>query len=374
MTKRKRSHITLDDIAKRLKVSRVTVSKALRGHSDISAEMTKRVHAVARELGYTPNIFARSLSSKKSNLIGLIVPKIAHHFFGSVIEGVYDTAFENKYETILTVSQENAEREWKHLQALAAMRVDGIIISISRETSDVKRYKWIRKMGIPLVFVDRRPEHPLPGFSSVLTNDREGAYQAVEHAIKIGYRKMGFIGGSNNVNIGKFRLQGFEDALKEYRIPINEKWLVPGGYGKDDGYAGLKHLYETSTIPEFVFAATYPVALGIYEAAKDLGIRIPQDLDIICFGDSDVGRFLSPAISAVRQPTRELGTRAVEILMQNIGDHDVTHEHHVMLPTQLVIRETCSSKQAQYRGLSAAEASATANGSSSAERDALKSI
>jgi LacI family transcriptional regulator len=229
-------------------------------------------------------------------------------------------------------------------------------------------------MGIPLVFVDRRPEHPLPGFSSVLTNDREGAYQAVEHAIKIGYRKMGFIGGSNNVNIGKFRLQGFEDALKEYRIPINEKWLVPGGYGKDDGYAGLKHLYETSTIPEFVFAATYPVALGIYEAAKDLGIRIPQDLDIICFGDSDVGRFLSPAISAVRQPTRELGTRAVEILMQNIGDHDVTHEHHVMLPTQLVIRETCSSKQAQYRGLSAAEASATANGSSSAERDALKSI
>jgi len=345
----KGTHITLNDIAKRLKVSRVTVSKALRGHTDISAETTKRIQKVAAELGYTPSIIARSLSSRRSNMIGLVVPKIAHYFFSSVIEGVYDKAFENHYETILTVSQENAERELKHLKTLVSMRVDGIIISISKETEDLKRFKWIRKMGIPLVFVDRRPEQSMPGFSSVLTDDHDGAYQAVEHALKIGYRKLSFIGGNSNINIGKRRLQGFEDALNEYRIPLNQEWIIPGGYGKEDGYAGLKHLYEQGPLPEFIFAATYPVALGIFEAAKDLGIRIPDDVDIICFGDSDVGRFLSPALSAVRQPTRELGERAVEVLLENLADHEVTREHHVMLPTQLVIRETCSTKKAQTK-------------------------
>lgn len=341
------SHITLDDIAKKLSVSRVTVSKALRGHSDISVEMTKKVIKMAKELGYSPNIIARSLSSRRSNMIGLVVPKIAHYFFSRVIEGVYDTAYDNRYETILTVSQENSEREWKHLQTLVSMRVDGIIISISQETRDIKRFKWIRKMGIPLVFVDRRPEAQLSGFSTISNNDRDGAFQAVEHAIKIGYRKIGFIGGDTHINIGKSRYQGFEEAVNEYRIALNNDWIFHGGFGKEDGYTGLKQMYNNGSLPEFIFAATYPVALGIYEAARELSIRIPEDVDIICFGDSDVARFLSPPLSAVRQPARELGMRAADILLENINNQRVTKEHHVILPTELVIRGTCASKRAQ---------------------------
>ena len=153
-------HIRLEDIAKQLDVSRVTVSKALRGHPDISSEMTKRVRKVADDLGYSPNIIARSLSARRSNMIGLVVPKIAHFFFGAVIESVYNAAFEHNIETILTVSQENAERERKHLQTLVSMRVDGIIISISQETRDVEIFRWIKQMGIPLLFLDRRPDPP----------------------------------------------------------------------------------------------------------------------------------------------------------------------------------------------------------------------
>lgn len=340
------AHVTLEDIAKQLKVSTVTVSKALRGHPDISVEMTKRIRQVATRLGYTPNIMARNLSSRRSNMLGLVVPKIAHAFFGALIEGVYDAAFACNYETILTVSQEDAAREWRHLQTLVAMRVDGIIVSISQETRDAERFNWIRKKGIPLVFVDRRLQQPLSGFSSVLTDDRDGTFQAVEHAIKIGYRKLGFIGGNTKINIGKERLAGFLAALKEYRISVNRNWIITGGYGKDDGFAGFKLLHSRGSMPEFVFAATYPVALGIYEAAKELDVRIPDDIDIICFGDSDVGRFLSPAISAVRQPARELGERAVQVLLENLDPHGVTREHHVILPTQLVIRETCATKRA----------------------------
>ncbi len=345
----KRPHITLADIAKRLGVSRVTVSKALRGHSDISAEMTKKIRKVASDLGYTPNIMARNLSARRSHMIGLVVPKIAHAFFGSVIEGVYDAAFEAEYETILTVSQEDPDRELKHLQTLVAMRVDGIIISISEETRDVKRFKWIRQMGIPLVFVDRRPEPAPPGFSCVLADDHQGAYQATERAIEVGYRKLGFIGGDVKINIGKDRLQGFTDALNEYRIPVNPSWIAAGGHGKDTGYAGLKQFHQSNSLPEFILAATYPVALGIYEAAKELDIRIPDDVDIICFGDSDVGRFLAPPISAVRQPTHELGARAVKVLLENIADTEVTREHIVILPTQLIIRDTCVRKTAQVK-------------------------
>jgi LacI family transcriptional regulator len=349
------NHITLDDIATKLDVSRVTVSKALRGHPDISIEMTKKVRALADKLGYTPNIIARSLSSRRSNMIGLVVPKIAHSFFSSVIEGVYDVAFANSYETILTVSMENPEREWKHLQTLVAMRVDGIIISISQKTRDLKRFKWIQKMGIPLVFVDRIPEPAPETFSSVQSDDHDGAYQATEHALKIGYRKMGFIGGNTKINIGKNRLEGFKDALKEYHIPLNRNWIVAGGYGREDGYAGLKALYQSGNMPEFVLAATYPVALGMYEAAKDLNIRIPDDIDLICYGDTDVARFLAPAISVVRQPTRELGERAVQILMKNITEPEVVHEHHVILPSQLVIRETCAVKRARGKETQSAE-------------------
>lgn len=344
---KKRSHITLDDIARRLKVSRVTVSKALRGHPDISAGMTLRVREVAARLNYTPNIIARSLSSRRSRMIGLVVPKVAHFFFSAVIEGVYNTTFEHNYETIMMVSQENAEREKKHLQTLVAMRVDGIIISISQTTHDPQLFQWIKQLGIPLVFADRRPEPPLKGFSSVLVADREGACTAVEQAISIGYRKLGFVGGNPNVNIGKNRLLGFEDALANHDIPVHRDWVVQAGYGKEDGYQGLMQLYRNRPLPEFVLAATYPVALGIYEAAKTLGIRIPEDIDVICFGDSDVGKFLSPAISVVRQPTHELGSKAAQLLLDVIAATGVREERDLVLPTELVLRETCVTRRAQ---------------------------
>jgi LacI family transcriptional regulator len=269
------------------------------------------------------------------------VPKIAHFFFGSVIESIYNTAFENNYETILTVSQENAEREKKHLQTLVSMRVDGIIISISQETQDMEVFHWIKKMGIPLVFLDRQPEPQLPGFNSVLVDDRGGACHAVEHAIRTGYRKLAMIGGNAHINIGKNRLLGFQDALRANAIPIRKEWLVDGGFGTQDGYNGFMQLYHNHELPEFIFAVTYPVALGVYQAAREVGVRIPEDVDIICFGDSDVGRFVSPSLTCVNQPTRELGETAVRMMLETIRHPEHNTEKHIELPTRLIIRETC---------------------------------
>ena len=214
--------VTLDDIAQRVKVSRVTVSKALRGHPDISDRTARMVRKVAEELGYRPNIIARSLSARRSNMIGLVVPKIAHFFFGSVIEGIYNAAFSNNYETILTVSQENPERERRHLQTLVSMRVDGIIISVSQGTRDQEIFQWIRKLGVPLLFVDRQPMPAPEGFSSVLVDDKGGTFRAIEHAISVGYKKIACIGGDTHINIGKERTAGFEAAMKAHGLPGGE--------------------------------------------------------------------------------------------------------------------------------------------------------
>jgi LacI family transcriptional regulator len=341
---KRKAHITLEDIANRLNVSRVTVSKALRGHSDISQDMTRRVRKVATDLGYSPNIIARSLSSRRSSMIGLVVPKIAHFFFGSVIEGVYNMAFENNYETILTVSQENPERERKHLQTLVSMRVDGIIISITQTTRDLEIFTSIRNLGMPVIFLDRRPEPPLAGFNSVTVDDAGGAFKAVEQAIKVGYRKIACIGGNMQINIGKDRLEGFENALKQHGIPVHREWIVTGGFDKVAGYNGLMQLYSSGQRPEFIFAMTYPVALGIYEAAKELGLKIPDDLDLICFGDSDVSRVISPALSCVTQPANELGTKAVELMLKMIARPETAGEQQLVLPTDLLLRETGTGK------------------------------
>jgi LacI family transcriptional regulator len=345
---KRKSHITLEDIARRLKVSRVTVSKALRNHPDISAETEKRIRKVAKELGYTPNLLARNLSSRRSHMIGLVVPKIAHSFFGSVIEGVYNTAFDKNYETILTVSQENEERERKHLQTLVSMRVDGILISVSQKTRDVEIFHWINKRGVPLLFIDRVPDPPLTGFSTVVVDDRKGAFDAVAQAINIGHRKIGCIGGGINVNIGKNRLGGFYDAMTFHDVPVNPLWIFDGGFGKDAGYKGFMQLHASGSMPEFLFAMTYPIALGIYEAARETGMRIPHDIDVICFGDSDVMDVISPALSCIKQPSYDLGVKGVELLIGMLNSAEPAQDKHIVLPTELLLRETCNRDGASY--------------------------
>lgn len=331
--------VTLDDIASKLDVSKVTVSKALRGHPDISAETSRKVKKLARELGYSPNYMARNLSSKRSNTIGVVIPKIAHFFFSSVIEAIYDAAFENNYEIILTVSQENAEREVKHIQSLLSMRVDALIISVSQTTKDYAIFETVREMGVPLTFMDRVPA--IEGFSSVVGDDRGGAFAATEQAINIGYRKIAHLAGYQHINIGKERYKGFVDAMKQYSVPIRPEWVVYGGFSEDDGYNGFNKMYESGNLPEIIFASTFPVAVGVYRAAEELGMKIPDDIDIISFGSSGLNRFLSPPMSYVEQLTTELGKKAMDLTLENIRQKDQFIPQHIKLPTKLVLCKTC---------------------------------
>jgi LacI family transcriptional regulator len=339
----KKTHITLYDIAKRLNVSKVTVSKALRGHPDISRETAKQVKKVAEELGYTPNFAARNLSSRKSNTIGVVVPKIAHFFFSSVIEAIYDTAFYNNYDIALTVSQEDSEREKKHIETLLAMRVDGLIVSITQQTKDRAIFEKVVSRNVPLVFMDRVLE--IKGTSQVTVDDKGGAFKAVEQAIKNGYKKIAHLGGYKEINIGKDRYAGFAEAMSQYNLPINPEWVVFGGFGEENGYNGFKRFYASGNLPEFIFAVTSPVALGIYKAAAEVGMKIPDDIDVICFGNNSLSRFIKPELSYVNQPTDTLGKTAVELVLEQIREYEDHKPKRIQIPTNLVLRETCVRKK-----------------------------
>ena len=334
--------VTLQDIANKLNLSKVSISKALRDHPDISAVTKQLVQNTAQSMGYMPNIIARNLSSKKSDTIGLVVPKIAHHFFASAIEAIYQTAYKNNYEIIMTVSQEDAEHEARHIQTLLSMHVDGLIVSVTEQTTDKSVFEIVRRRGTPLVFFDRVIENI--GFSTVTNDDEKGTYQAIKKIIDTGYSKLAHLAGYCHTNIGYNRRKGFESAVKDCKLKVPTEWIIEGGFGEEDGYNGFMNLYKRKTLPEVIFAVTYPVALGIQLAAQEVGVKIPDQLEIISFGGSIYNRFSSPAITYISQPIHELGAKAIELIIEEIKNPDAAVEQHVTLPTELIFCETCKKR------------------------------
>jgi len=335
--------ITLKDIAEELDLSKVSVSKALRDHPDIGPETKQLVKETAERLGYMPNYIARNLSSRQSKTIGLVVPKIAHHFFASVIETIYQTAFDNKYEIIMTVSQENVENELIHLQTLLSMRVDGLLVSVTEQTKDKSIFETVKKRGIPLVFFDRVVEGL--GFSTVTAADEQGTYDAITEVITSGYTKLAHLAGYSYTNIGKKRLNGFKSALRDKNINVPQSWIVETGFSESDGYKGFMKIFRSGDLPEVIFTVTYPVALGVILAAQEAGISVPGDLQIISFGGSIYNRFVAPSISYIDQPADEIGRNATELLLDEIKNPEMREERHIVVPTELVICDTCKKKE-----------------------------
>lgn len=337
-----KTQITLQDIANKLNVTKVTVSKALRNHPDISEATSKLVKYTADKMGYVPNLAARNLSAKKSSTIGVIVPVIASSFFAQIIDSIYNCAFNSDYDIILAVSQEDSDKERKHLETMLAMRVDGLIISVCEHTQNMDTFSKIKSFGLPIVFFDRTIDDDK--YSSVTINNVYGAFSAVEKAIKNGYKKIGHLGGWQNVNIGSERYTGFKSALRKHKILLNSNYVAFGGFGEDDGYNGFMDLYNNQNLPEILFTVTFPVALGVYRAASEVGLKIPRDLDLITFGNSTINRFLKPKLSYVDLQTNDIGVKAFELVMKSIKSGKEFKLENIKIDTDLVINETCIKK------------------------------
>ena len=333
-----KKNITLADIAKKLKVSKVTVSKALRNHPDISEAKKSQVRETALKLGYIPNFMARNLSSRKSYTIGLVVPKVTGDFFPNIINQIYQSAYIFGYEVILAVSQESQEHEIKHIQTLLAMCVDGLLVSITGETTDSKIFNVVKDREVPLVFFDRVANDR--DFSHVVSDDYKGVYNAVAHIVKAGYKSIAFIGGISSTNIGKDRINGFKKAVDDF-LGSGKINIIEGGFEEINGYNGMSELAKINgEIPEVIFCVTYPVAVGGMRACEELSIKIPDDLDIMSFGGSTYNHFIKPSLSYVKQPVEKIGEIATSKLIKHIRN-DKTRVEHIKIPTDIVMRDTC---------------------------------
>ena len=313
-------HITQQDIAKKLNVTRITVSKALRNHPDISKEMKKKVLDTAEALGYTPNLIAQNLVSKKTYTLGVVIPDLENSFFALATDSIIDFANENNYSVIVTVSRENQNIEKLNIQKLIGMRVDGLMVCISQQTNEPQIFKQLKKLNIPLVFFDRQFEGlKIP---SITFDDRNGAIAALGKIIKEGYTKIAHIAGYSNISIGKERSKGFKQALTNMEIEINPDWVIEGGFEVADGHNAFMHLYNSKNLPEIIFAVNDRTALGAYHAAKEVGVRIPEDIGIAAFGFNEIAQTFTPPLAIINQNPRRIGLAAADMLLEEIENED----------------------------------------------------
>lgn len=324
-----KNNVRLIDIAERLNLTKVSISKALRDHPDIGEKTKKKVQKVAKEMGYRPNLVARSLTSKKSNTIGVIIPKMAHYFFAPVVEGIYKSANESDYEVVLGISLENEKLEKQHIESMLDLRVDGLLISISEQTSDLDRFKIVKDMGINLVFFDRGFTNA--GFSYIKVEDRRSAKEGVKYLIDQGYKDIAHLAGYSTVEIGNERKLGYLDALNEASIEIPEKGIIEGGFSETDGYEGFAKLLEQHGTPKALFAVTYPVGLGALRYMNENGID-PKDITILTFGSSEFNKCLANPFICIDQPTFELGQRAFEQIIFEINKKSSKLPELIQLP------------------------------------------
>jgi LacI family transcriptional regulator len=309
-------HTTQIDIARKLNVTRITVSKALRNHPDISIKMKKKVRETAEELGYIPNLIAQNLISKRTYTLGIVVPDLENSFFAYATDSIIDAATNKNYIVFVTVSRENQNNEKLNIQKLIGMRVDGLLVCVSQKTTNPQIFNHIKKLNIPLVFFDRQFEGlNLP---SIVFADRNGAILALEKIIEEGYTKIAHIAGYSNVSIGKERYQGFKQALKNKEIEINPDWIIEGGFEVTDGYKAFMKLYHSNNLPEIIFAVNDRTALGVYHAAKEVGVRIPEDIGIAAFGFNEIVQTFTPSLSIVNQNPRRIGLAATDMLIEEI--------------------------------------------------------
>lgn len=309
--------VTQEDIARKLNVSRITVSKALRDHPDISADVKKRILQVAEETGYSANQIATQLTSHTTHTIGVIIPDLKNSFFSHVADSIIGTATDRGYQILLAVSRETEEMEIKNIRSLIGKRVDGLLVCLSHYSSDPGIFESVRRMGIPLVFFDRSVTGT--GFSSVVFDDDKGVRLAIDRLVGAGYSRIAYFAGSSSTHIGKERLCGYRAALTKNGIIIRDKWIIEGGYEQIDGYRSFLRLYENNDLPEIVITANELVALGAYKAIRELGLRIPEDIGIVGFGFSETAGMFSPPLTIITRDPRKMGYVAAERLIGEIG-------------------------------------------------------
>ena len=333
----KKHQTTILDIARELRLSKSTVSRALTGHPNVKQETRKTILEMAEKLDYERNMLAISLVRSKSNTIGVIVPEFLNSFFPLIIDEIQKTASLAGYNVLITQSGESYETEVTNAKILLANYVDGVLVSLTKETQNFDHLKIFQRKGIPIVFFNRVCEDmEVP---KVIVDDYSGAFNAVEHLIKRGKRRIAHLAGPATLQISRKRLSGYRDALTKHRIPIDEELIIPYDFSVDKVHIYVKYLLNLPNRPDALFAINDPTAIRAIQVIKAEGLRIPKDIAVVGFSNDPVGEFMEPSLTTVSQPLKEMGQTATRLLIDQI-EKDATKPLIKALKTSLIVRNS----------------------------------
>ncbi len=332
--------VTIKDIAKALGLSTSTVSRALRDTHEISAATKKIVLAYAKEINYQPNPIALSLKERRSKSIGVVVSEVANSFFSQAINGIESIAYDRGYHVIISQTHESYDREVINVQHLASRSVDGLLVSLSSETTDISHLTSLHERGLPIVFFDRVADEI--DTHKVIANNEKGAYQATDYLISKGYRRIAHLTSSRHLSISIERLSGYEAALRDHGLEVNPsyiKYCLHGGMLQEETETAIKELMALKEKPDAIFVAGDRLSTGCLSVFKNLKIAVPEEMAIAGFSNSDVLDLFNPSLTSVRQPAFDIGQLATEMLLKLIeAKYPVEEFEKRVLETNLYVR------------------------------------
>jgi LacI family transcriptional regulator len=333
---------TIVEVAKRARVSIATVSNVIRGTRKVSPALEERVRAAIRDLDYYPNEIARSLKVKQTRMLGMIVPDITNPFFPEIIRGAEDTAFERGYFLVTANTDEQIGRERRIIAALRSYRVDGILLA-SAPGKDTSHIRSTIQAGTSVVCLDRA----VSGIETdaVLLDNVRGGREGVRHLIQAGHSRIAIITGSLTLQTGRERLRGYEDALAEAGIEIDRKLILEGDFRDESGYRLGKELLCRRERPSAIFVCNGVMTLGVLKAFEEMGVRCPEDIALATFDDLAVDRSFHPHLTAVVQPSYDIGSRAATILMDRIEGKLAKEPFVVRIVPTLIVRESTRARK-----------------------------
>jgi LacI family transcriptional regulator len=330
--------VTIKDIARKLGVSTSTVSRALQDHPDISVKTREAVKELAKILGYKPNMVALNLKHSRTNTIGVLVPEVEHYFFSTILNGVEEVAYKNNYSVMVFQSNESYMREVLITQTFLTNRVDGVLASFSKNTHDFSHFQQLVDNEIPLVFFDREREELHA--DSVIVDDYSGAYNAVNHLLSKGCKKIAFFSAPQHLVLGKNRLEGYKAALEHHGIAYNPD-LVYACDTYDQAEKISRSILKKHDRPDAIFAVNDLTAIGAMKVAKQQGLKIPEDIKFVGFENSRSAWICEPELTTVDQFGFELGKKATELLLSRIKLQSFDYQtEKQIVKTHLVKRET----------------------------------
>ncbi|WP_288955499.1 LacI family DNA-binding transcriptional regulator [uncultured Polaribacter sp.] len=331
------NNITLKDIADELQLSVSTVSRALKSHPRIGKTTQEIVKRTAVRLGYLSIDLLDEQQKKNSTLIGVIVPKISYYLYAMAISGIEKIAEENGMHIIVCQSNESYEREKGLVEELSAIGVNGIIASLASETKNFNHFKKAKQSGIPIVFFNRECNDVVA--NKVTIDNARAAFEAVNHLISVGCKRIAYLGGPEVLQINRDRAKGYTKALLDNNLENTADYLVYSNFDKESILSAARKLLYAPIYPDGILAFSDQIAISTMLVAKERGIEIPKKLSIIGFNNEPVGELINPSLTSISQPGFRMGEEAAQLLINELKKPSILFEKRI-LKSFLVIRNS----------------------------------